>query len=179
MPSSTPGQNTSGLRACHERLPWETNMTRTTLAIRLLLLIHFFYMALWLPVRQILSGRQEVVAETWYCPSCRLHFDVTGVVNEWLCPICRDEPNSLHVLAIGERERCHRTYRGGGMRVVSRIYEALGRANLLGMALTLSDPTINPTRFARLTSAMHPEPEWLEFVEEHPMSRVIGYAEPC
>ena len=26
-------------------------MTRTTLVIRLLLLIHFFYMALWLPVR--------------------------------------------------------------------------------------------------------------------------------
>ena len=68
-------------------------MTRTTLVIRLLLLIHFFYMALWLPVRQILSGCQEVVAEVWYCPSCGFNFDVTGIVKEWLCPICWDFPN--------------------------------------------------------------------------------------
>lgn len=149
----------------------------SNLGIRLLLLLHFFYMALWLPVRQILSGREEVVAEVWHCPSCRFNFDVTGIVNEWLCPICCDTPISLHVLMIGERERARRTYSGNGMRVGSRVYEALGRGNLLSMALTLSDPTINPTRFARLTGSMHPEPAWLEFVGEHPISRVIAINE--
>ena len=150
-------------------------MTRTTLVIRLLLLIHFFYMALWLPVRQILSGCQEVVAEVWYCPSCGFNFDVTGIVKEWLCPICWDFPN--RGLMIGEHERARRTYSGSGMRVGSRIYEALGRGNLLSMALTLSDPTINPTRFARLTGAMNPESAWLEFVGEHPIARVIPIGE--
>ena len=149
----------------------------SNLGIRLLLLLHFFYMALWLPVTQILSGRQEVVAEVWYCPSCRPNFDVTSIVNEWLCPICWDSPDSLDVLMIGERERARRTYSGNGMSVGSRVYEALGRSNLLSVALTLSDPTTNPTRLVRLTTAMHPEPAWIEFVGEHPMSRVIAINE--
>ena len=154
--------------------PTMLNPTRSTLVIRSLLLFHFVYMSLGLPVRQMLSGRQEVVAEVWYCPSCRLNFDVTGIVNEWLCPICWDLPNSLHGLMIGESERARRTYCGDGMRVGSRMYEAFGRSNLLSTMLTLSDPTVNPTRFARLTGAMHPEAAWLEFFGEHPLARVIA-----
>ncbi len=78
---------------------------------------------------------------------------------------------------IGEYELAQRTFSGNGMPVGSRMYMALGRSNLLGIALTLSDPTINATSFARLMGAMHPEPAWLEFVGEHPMARVIPIGE--